>query len=86
MRFGRSPEYNLVAEFAVILFHSTSHAIAAERAAKRAGLDVKLVPTPRELSSDCGSALRIAAADRARCEAALQAAHVPIDRFETLTD
>lgn len=75
-----------MAELVVVLFHSTSHAIAAERAAKRAGLDVKLVPTPRELSSDCGSALRIAAADRARCEAALQAAHVPIDRFETLTD
>ncbi|MEW6199859.1 MAG: DUF3343 domain-containing protein [Planctomycetota bacterium] len=73
-------------EFVVILFHSTSHAIAAERAAKRAGLDVKLVPTPRELSSDCGSALRIAAVDRAACEEALKAAHVPIDRSEPLTD
>lgn len=75
-----------MAEFVVILFHSTSHAIAAERAAKRAGLDVKLVPTPRELSSDCGSALRIVAADRTACEQALEAAHVPIDRVEPLTD
>ncbi|NIT36329.1 MAG: DUF3343 domain-containing protein [candidate division Zixibacteria bacterium] len=42
----------------VVLFHTTSAAMRAEKVAKKAGLDVKLIPTPRQLSSDCGIALR----------------------------
>ena len=72
--------------FAVILVHSTSHAIQAERVLKRAGLVVKLIPTPRHLSSDCGSAVRIAAADRRQSEQALAAAGVPVDRIEALEE
>ena len=70
--------------FAVILVHSTSHAIHAERVLKRAGLTVKLIPTPRHLSSDCGSAVRIATVDRERAGAALGKAGVPLDRIEIL--
>ena len=72
--------------FAVILVHSTSHAVQAERVLKRAGLTVKLIPTPRHLSSDCGSAVRIATVDRGRGEAALAEAGVPLDRSEILDD
>ncbi len=71
-------------EFAVILVHSTSHAIQAERVLGRAGLVAKLIPTPRHLSSDCGSAVRIAAGDRAAVEQSLRAAQVSIDRIELL--
>jgi len=73
-----------VSEFVVILVHSTSHAIRAESVLRRAGVAVKLIPTPRHLSSDCGSALRVAAGDRAVCEEILRAANVPIDRFAAL--
>ncbi|MGC8785928.1 MAG: DUF3343 domain-containing protein, partial [Anaerolineae bacterium] len=45
-------------EYAVVLFHSTQGAIKAERVLLRAGFAVKLIPTPRQLSSDCGTALR----------------------------
>jgi hypothetical protein len=69
-----------VAEYAVILVHSTSAAIFGERVLKRAGLDVKLIPTPRHLSSDCGSALRIPASAREASVQALVAAGVPYDR------
>ncbi len=75
-----------MAEFAVILVHSTSHAIHGERVLKRAGLGVRLVPTPRHLSSDCGSALRIAAADQQAAREALDDSGVAIDRTELLTD
>lgn len=75
-----------MSEFAVILVHSTSHAIHAERVLKRAGLAVKLIPTPRHLSSDCGSAVRITADDQGRGEDALDQAGVPIDRIEALDD
>jgi len=35
-----------------------------EAVLNRAGLGVKLIPVPRNLSSDCGLAIRIAAQDR----------------------
>ncbi len=41
----------------VVLFHTSSAALRAEKILIRAELDVKLVPTPRELSSDCGISL-----------------------------
>jgi N-acyl-L-homoserine lactone synthetase len=47
-----------------VLFHTTTSALRAEKVAQRAGLTVKLIPTPRELSSDCGIALRFDLADR----------------------
>lgn len=70
--------------YAVILVHSTSHAIQAERVLQRAGLAVKLIPTPRELSSDCGSAVRIVADECDAGRKALTEAGVPIDRIEVL--
>ena len=71
-------------EYAVILVHTTSHAVYAERVLKQAGLSARMIPTPRHLSSDCGSAVRIAAADRAAAEQALRAAGVELDRIEVL--
>lgn len=48
----------VVSEFGVVLFYNTSGAFRGEKAAHGGGLDVKLIPTPRQLSSDCGVALR----------------------------
>lgn len=45
-------------EFGVVLFHTTSAAMRAEKVLSEAGLKVKLIPTPREFSSDCGISLR----------------------------
>ena len=42
----------------VALFHTTSAALRAEKMLLAAGIPVKLIPTPREFSSDCGIALR----------------------------
>lgn len=44
----------------VVLFHTSSAALRAEKICQRAQIAVKLVPTPRELSSDCGIALSFA--------------------------
>ncbi|MFH1748510.1 MAG: DUF3343 domain-containing protein [Planctomycetota bacterium] len=73
-----------MADYCVILVHSTSHAIQAERVLKRAGMAVKLIPTPRHLSSDCGSALRIKDADQTAGEKLLTDAGVSIERIEPL--
>lgn len=42
----------------IVLFYTASSSIKAEKVIGQNGLTVKLVPTPRELSSDCGVALR----------------------------
>ena len=38
----------------IVLFHTTTSALRGEKALKKAGFLVKLIPTPSELSSDCG--------------------------------
>lgn len=44
--------------YGVVLFHSTSGALMAERLLKKAGIAYKIIPVPRHLSSDCGVCLR----------------------------
>jgi len=36
-----------------VTFHTTHAALSAEKAAKAAGIPVRLVPTPRQFSVDC---------------------------------
>jgi len=50
-------------EFGVILVDSTSHALRIEKLINQNGLNCKLVPVPRHLSSDCGVCVRISKRD-----------------------
>ncbi len=43
----------------VILFPSIHFALRAEKLLKAKGISYKLIPVPRQLSSDCGVCLRI---------------------------
>lgn len=65
--------------YGVALFRSISLALRAERVCQKAGLQVKLIPTPRELSSDCGTALRFSWDERATVEKTLSDAHVEVE-------
>jgi hypothetical protein len=65
-------------QYGVVLFHTTSAALRAEKLLQRAGLTVKLIPTPREFSSDCGMALRFAWAQVEQARAALAAGRVEV--------
>jgi hypothetical protein len=47
----------------VVIFYSTSAAIRTESLAKKQQLEVKLIPVPRHLSSDCGICLSFYTAD-----------------------
>ena len=64
-------------DYSVVLFYSPSHALHAEKVLKKAGFDYKLIPTPRQLSSDCGMALRFARQDEMRVEETLKENRVP---------
>ena len=67
-----------MSEFGAVLFHTTSSALRAEKVLQRAGLTVKLIPTPREFSSDCGMALRFPWASAEEVRAALDTARVDV--------
>lgn len=49
---------------AVLIFHSIHRVMQAEKVLKAAGLDVRLMPVPRQLSSDCGLSLAFRNSDR----------------------
>jgi len=73
-----------VSAYGVVLFHSTTHALRAEKVLQGAGVSTKMIPTPRQLSSDCGMALRFDPVDRMRVEEALKEGHVPINGIHEL--
>ena len=62
--------------YCVILVSSTSYAIRGEQILHRAGVQCKLIPVPRHLSSDCGVCLRLAKEDREAALKALETAHL----------
>ena len=71
-------------EYSVVLFHSTSHALRAEAVLQRAGIQNKMIPTPRQLSSDCGMALRFDRADEEPVAGALAVQKVPISGIHAI--
>ncbi|MBI5015650.1 MAG: DUF3343 domain-containing protein [Deltaproteobacteria bacterium] len=68
----------------VFLFHSVHRVMKAEKALKAAGLDVRLMPVPRQLSSDCGLSLAFFLRDRETAQVALEAAGCPAEETHAL--
>jgi hypothetical protein len=56
---------------AVILFHSTNHAIWADRELDKENILHKIVPVPRHLSSDCGYCIKLSEDDAERAASML---------------
>jgi len=50
--------------YVIFLFPSMNHVLKAEKILKGAGIIHKLIPVPRNLSTDCGVCLRIAVDQR----------------------
>ena len=68
-----------MAEYSVVLFYSTAHAIRAEKVLEGSGFRIKMIPTPRQLSSDCGMALRFDRAEEGPVAATLEENRVPFN-------
>ena len=45
-------------DYDIALFQNISHALKSEKLLKEAGLTVKLIPVPKDISTDCGVCLR----------------------------
>lgn len=56
---GKTPQ-------SVVLFRSVSAALAAEKLLKEEGIAFKLIPVPKQISSDCGVCIRINTSDTDR--------------------
>ena len=71
-------------EYGVILFYTTSSAMRAEKLLAKAGYAVKLIPVPRQFSSDCGIALRFDWHQNEQVRSELDKAQVEIDSVHCL--
>ena len=74
---------NQANSYGVILFHSTSGALRAEKLLKKEGIAYKIIPVPRHLSSDCGVCIRFSSQEESLVRKAL-ADKVEIQSFCTL--
>lgn len=70
--------------YAVILVYSTSHALRAERILQGVDIVCKLIPVPRQISSDCGICVRVQESDAEQAMAALKAARVGTEGMYTI--
>ncbi len=69
---------------AVFTFPSLHHALRAEKLCLEAGLRARLIPLPREISSDCGVVLALPWEARAAGEEVLAGAGVPVAGLHSL--
>ncbi len=66
----------------VAVFHSVHRVMKAEKLLKREKLDILLIPTPRQLTSDCGLAIRYDADLHARVDVVLTTENLqPIELY-----
>ncbi len=65
---------------AIILFHSTNYAIWAQDLLKENNISCKMIPVPRDLSSDCGYCVRILPDDLNTSEKLLKENDVEFDK------
>ena len=61
----------MAAELCIVTFTTTHGALRAERAAKEAGFRVRMIPVPREISSDCNMGMEASIEDMERLRSLL---------------
>ena len=66
-------------DYGVVLFGSTQRVLKAEKLLKAIGLTIKLIPVPRQISSDCGVCLRFFWEDLSQVEEVLNSHGVDLD-------
>jgi hypothetical protein len=67
-------------------FKTTSAALLFERACREAGLDVRVIPVPRKLSSSCGLACGFPCGQRAGVEAVVREGGIDVSGFHEIAE
>ena len=68
----------------VVTFHTTAAAMAMETLCKAQSIPGRLIPTPRELTADCGMSWRAEVQDRAALATLTEAEGLEVDSFYEL--
>ena len=68
----------------VVVFYTIHAVFRLEKVLAGKGIQTKPIPTPRHLSSDCGTALRFPWSRRAEVEAAIDELDIEIDGIHEL--
>ena len=71
-------------KYAVILVHSTSHALRLEKLLLEQALTCKMIPVPRQISSNCGVCIRVPQAQVEEANHVIAAAQVEIKGIHLL--
>ena len=64
--------------YTAILAYSTSHAMRIEKLLAERGVACKMIPVPRQISSDCGVCIRIRRADVEAAREVVAAAQIEV--------
>jgi hypothetical protein len=71
-------------KYGVVLFHTTSSAMQAQKVLISKGYGVTLIPTPRQFSSDCGISIRFNWQEQAEVKEVLDKARVEIQAIHEI--
>ncbi len=74
----------MMEQYSVILFHSPNHSIWSAKVLKKNGIDSKMIPIPRNFSSDCGYCVRILSSDAPVAEEIMKKNGIEYDRIEKM--
>lgn len=70
--------------YCIATFHSTNYALDFEKKLKAEGIDVKLMPVPRQVSSSCGTAAEYPCELRERIRLICEAEGIELDSFHEI--
>lgn len=71
-------------DWGVLLFPSVHFVLKAEKLVKQKGLAIKVIPVPRQFSSDCGVCIQFPWAEREKIQRVLEEEGVTIEGIHPL--
>lgn len=72
-------------EYLVVTFHTTSEAMATEKACRNQEIQGRLIPVPRSLSAGCGIAWRGQVDDERKLRELMLAQDIEWEEFTTIS-
>ncbi|MBH1939653.1 DUF3343 domain-containing protein [Mobilitalea sibirica] len=66
-------------QYTILLVYSSSYAVRAEKILRKEGIDTKMIPIPRHISSNCGVCVRIHTDDVNDALEVLDNSNLPLD-------
>ncbi|MEJ2542613.1 MAG: DUF3343 domain-containing protein [Calditrichaceae bacterium] len=70
--------------YSIIVFLSANHAVRAESVLLKKGVNCKMIPVPRNISSDCGVCVRIDWHDKEKALKVLSDLNIEIVKTEDI--